>query len=99
MKTITIDGIEYQLTPVPTEAPKLVQLESIEDEMDEEEKLFVKELEDLEKEFSSKGCYRCNFTGFKYSTPTDPSDITIKRNCEYCNPNYHYSDNNTVRSW
>ena len=25
MKTITIDGIEYQLTPVPTEAPKLVQ--------------------------------------------------------------------------
>lgn len=27
MKTITIDGIEYQLTPVPTEAPKLVQWE------------------------------------------------------------------------
>ena len=27
MKTITIDGIEYQLTPVPTEAPKPVQWE------------------------------------------------------------------------
>ena len=25
MKTITLDGIEYQLTPVPTEAPKPVQ--------------------------------------------------------------------------
>lgn len=28
MKTITIDGIEYQLTPVPTEAPKPVQWET-----------------------------------------------------------------------
>ena len=27
MKTITIDGIEYQLIPVPTEAPKPVQWE------------------------------------------------------------------------
>ncbi len=27
MKTITIDGIEYKLTPVPTEAPKPVQWE------------------------------------------------------------------------
>ena len=27
MKTITIDGIEYQLTPVPTEAPKPMQWE------------------------------------------------------------------------
>lgn len=28
MKTITIDGIEYQLTPITTEAPKPVQWET-----------------------------------------------------------------------
>ena len=36
MKTITIDGIEYQLTPIATEAPKPVQWEPKQVEKDEE---------------------------------------------------------------
>lgn len=36
MKTITIDGIEYQLTPVTTETPKPVQWEPKQVEKDEE---------------------------------------------------------------